>query len=144
VEEVIGIGVAGGVCRSAGVSHLLAESTFSRLGASRLLHLYWFRGLQGAIPSKSASREPLTIGLGGSPVTVVTFRSCIPNSTLFHTQLHIHSVAATDNATHHTILHTLSMQGISQRTRVPSRKWDTEVGFICNRRAKIVMLNTVP
>jgi hypothetical protein len=95
---------------------------FSRLGASRLLHLYWFRGFQGGTPSKPAPREPSPIGLGGSTVTVVTLRSCIPNFALLYTQFHIHSAAATGNATHHTILHTLSMQRISQRTRVPSRK----------------------
>ena len=56
------------------ISHLAAKSTFSRLGASRLLHLYWFRGLQGGTASKSTHREAFPIDLGVSPVTLATFR----------------------------------------------------------------------
>jgi hypothetical protein len=47
------------------VSHSVAESTFFRLGASRLLHLYWFRGLQGGTPSKTCTSQVALIYLGG-------------------------------------------------------------------------------
>jgi hypothetical protein len=92
---------------------------FFASGAARLLHPYWFRGLQGGTPSKSAPREVALISLSVSPVTLVTFRDYIPNSAPLHTQLHIHSTASNGNATHSTI-HTLNMQ--TRRIRVPSRK----------------------
>jgi hypothetical protein len=37
---------------------------FSLMGAFRLPDLYWFRGLQGITPSKSALQEFSPIGLG--------------------------------------------------------------------------------
>jgi hypothetical protein len=42
---------------------------FLAYGASRLLNPYWFRGLQGVTPSKSALREA---ALGCQIVTTVT------------------------------------------------------------------------
>jgi hypothetical protein len=51
--------------------------------------------------NQNLGKPPLSLGV--SPVTVITFRDCIPNSALFHTQFHIHSTAVTGNVIYHTI-----------------------------------------
>jgi hypothetical protein len=67
------------------------------------------------------TRGSSPISLGGSPVSLVTFRGCIPNSALLRTQFHIHSTAFTGNLIHHTTSPP-NMRPQRTSTRVPSRK----------------------
>jgi hypothetical protein len=58
---------------------------------------------QTLISLEASQRAPYQKSRCLSPVTVITFRNCISNSALFHTQLHIHSTAAIGNVTYHII-----------------------------------------